>query len=232
MKCIIGVWKYLPNGNAIFSHFLPNKNALILLNTQNFWSISKVKTNQCVGLNVTRRRRRRRGYLEELHRNHRIDKQSNRRARGGDFHTLGNAPTASWSSPPLELLWATTRRKGNWANKENPWSTWEMRERARKAKIACFSKVNAWFLGNDNNVGKGSVEGWCCGMSLSKAFVIKVKTISWERRRESERERKRTLFCFFFCCCSCLLLLLLLLSFLSIFLRIQTAKAREQQKRK
>ena len=41
------------------------------------------------------------GYLEEPHRNHHIDKQSNRRAREGDFHTWGTAPTAPWPSPPL-----------------------------------------------------------------------------------------------------------------------------------
>lgn len=52
---------------------------------------------------------KKRGYLEERHHSHHIDRQSNQRVREEDFDTLGNAPiTTCWLSP----TWRNIRLKG------------------------------------------------------------------------------------------------------------------------
>ena len=52
---------------------------------------------------------KKRGYLEERHHSHHIDRQSNQRVREEDFDTLGNAPIATcWLSP----TWRNIRLKG------------------------------------------------------------------------------------------------------------------------
>jgi len=63
--------------------------------------ISKARNNQKSKTKTMRQEQeKKRGYLEERHHSHHIDRQSNQRVREEDFDTLGNAPIATcWPSP-------------------------------------------------------------------------------------------------------------------------------------